>query len=124
MTHNTIEERIYMQSKHKRSISKRVVDNKPTSVISKEELVAYFQVPEENPNTIEEIPEGIDWVTSSALSQNKELVTEIEVLDQQPLQDTSFQLVPMHMRDRAKHEALHLLKNWKYKSRISLSSSS
>jgi hypothetical protein len=96
-----------------------VIDNKASIVISKEDLVEYFREPEEDLALIdlENLPADmdLDWITSSVLKQNKDCITDFKGYEEDIKKDDAqemIQIVSPHMRTRAKHEALSLIRDW------------
>lgn len=121
VTASTIEERIYKQSVHKKSISRRVIDNKPSAVISRNELTDYFQAPTADLGCIDvetDLPQSLDWISKSAVAQNKDHITACQLLEEQIDKKSVFQLVPANLKDKAKFEARTLLAKWKRVNRL------
>lgn len=123
VTTSTIEERIYKQCVHKKSISRRVIDNKPVAVISRDELTNYFQKPSPELGCIDvetDLPQSLDWISKSAVVQNSDHITACELLEEQVDKKNVFQLVPSNLKEKAKFEARTLLGNWKQANSIHL----
>lgn len=121
VTTSTIEERIYKQSVHKKSISRRVIDNKPAAVISREELTNYFQRPSADLGCIDvetDLPQSLDWISKSAVAQNSDHITACQFLEEKIDKKSVFQLVPSNLKDKAKLEARTLLSKWKRVNRL------
>lgn len=121
VTTSTIEERIYKQSVHKKSISRRVIDNKPAAVISREELTNYFQRPSVDLGCIDvetDLPQSLDWISKSAVAQNSDHITACQFLEEKIDKKSVFQLVPSNLKDKAKLEARTLLSKWKRVNRL------
>ncbi|KAG1441863.1 hypothetical protein G6F56_011301 [Rhizopus delemar] len=120
ITASSIEERIFAQSMHKKSISRRLIDNKISSVVSKEELKDYYVMPELNlPRAnMDDIRNHIqpDFVTYSALLQNKQYLTEFDIysIKAADVYDPTTKLTKEE-RETATAEALEFLKKWRKK---------
>ncbi|KAI9283300.1 P-loop containing nucleoside triphosphate hydrolase protein [Sporodiniella umbellata] len=119
ITCSTIEERIYTQSLHKRSISRRLIDNKISSVISKEDLKSYYVRPDVYLPLvdIDEIRNNIcpDYVTYEVLLQNKNYITDFDFYKIEPL-DVHIPTAQLTKKERkiAAMDALTFLKKWRH----------
>ncbi|CAO3700142.1 unnamed protein product [Rhizopus stolonifer] len=120
ITASSIEERIFAQSVHKKSISRRLIDNKISSVVSKEELKDYYVMPElDLPQAnMDDIRNYIqpDFVTYSALLQNKQYLTEFDIYSIKAVDvyDPTTKLTKEE-KEIAAAEALKFLKKWRQK---------
>ncbi|KAI7903223.1 P-loop containing nucleoside triphosphate hydrolase protein [Cokeromyces recurvatus] len=120
----TIEERIFAQSIHKRNITSRIIDNKKTIDVSKEEVKNYFALPSSNlkPINVDTVEESIknDFISFSCLKQNRDCITQFILHDQDKLDNTNYEdMLNMDEVDieQAKHEAKILLRKWKKRQR-------
>ncbi|KAI7868692.1 P-loop containing nucleoside triphosphate hydrolase protein [Mucor mucedo] len=118
ITASTIEERIYMQSVHKRSISKRVIDNKIATVISREDLVAYFQAPDADLGLIDMNKvdkKDVDWVTMGVLNKNTDTISSFKNYDDDidAKGSKGMPSLSLELRKSAQKDANKLFREWK-----------
>jgi hypothetical protein len=143
ITSSTIEERIFAQSLHKKSISRyildysrqcifpkhfyrRLIDNKLSATISKDELKEYYihpspDLPLANMNDIRKNVKP-DIVTYSALYQNKNYITECKLHDLETVDeyDPTTRLSKAQQKE-ALVEATEFLKKWRLNNMRSFS---
>ncbi|KAG0764140.1 hypothetical protein G6F29_008392 [Rhizopus arrhizus] len=126
ITSSTIEERIFAQSLHKKSISRRLIDNKLSATISKDELKEYYihpppDLPLANMNDIRKNVKP-DIVTYSALYQNKDYITECKLHDLETVDeyDPTTRLSKAQQKE-ALVEATEFLKKWRLNNMRSFS---
>ncbi|GAA5795683.1 hypothetical protein HPULCUR_001045 [Helicostylum pulchrum] len=125
ITATTIEERIYKQGVHKKSIFRRVIDNKQSAVISREELVRYFQEPDSDLGLIdlETQPSrsDMDWISNRVLEQNANTITEFhQYKDDNNSKDMGESSLTESLRSRAKQDAISIIREWKNDSRLNM----
>ncbi|KAI8083683.1 P-loop containing nucleoside triphosphate hydrolase protein [Thamnidium elegans] len=125
ITAATIEERIYKQSVHKKSISERVIDNKPSAAISKEELVRYFREPDSDLSLIDletqQSRSDMDWISNRVLEQNANTITEFrQYKDDNDAEDMDETFLTESLKLRAKQDAINIISDWKNESRFNL----
>ncbi|CAO3607453.1 unnamed protein product [Mucor fragilis] len=121
ITASTIEERIFTQSIHKRSISRRVIDNKASLAIAKIDLTKYYTMPSEDielislDDTSKDIKE--DGISYRALVEDAACISGFERHDQTLLEandeTTLFTINNPDDRAVAKEEARFLLNEYK-----------
>lgn len=121
ITSSTIEERIFTQSIHKKSISKRVIDNKAALAIAKIDLTKYYTLPSENielislDNTSQDIKK--DTISYKILLENAECISGFETHDHTLVEaDSETSLFTINNPDDraiAKEEARFLLHEYK-----------
>lgn len=66
---------------------------------------------------IDDVPRemDLDWITLSALQQNKDYITDFKEYEEDIKKDNAqemVQIVSPHMREKARHEALSLIRDW------------
>ncbi|CEG67667.1 hypothetical protein RMATCC62417_04064 [Rhizopus microsporus] len=122
VTASTIEERIFAQSVHKKSISRRLIDNKASMTISKEELKEYYIQPSLDLPAIDinKIRKELnpDFITYSALLKIKDHVTDFKLHDMDNAEEYDpYAKLSAPQRREAVSEASRLLKEWKRQRR-------
>lgn len=112
-------------TEEKKLINRRVIDNKPSAVISKEELVRYFQEPDSDLGLIDletqQLRSDMDWISNSVLKQNADTITEFNQYEDDnlsPIKNTDESSLPHSLRLRAKHDAIAIISEWKNESRL------
>ncbi|KAK4509141.1 uncharacterized protein ATC70_007491 [Mucor velutinosus] len=121
ITSSTIEERIFTQSIHKRSISRRVIDNKASLAIAKNDLTKYYTLPSEDIELIslDDTSEDIkkDGISYKVLTENAACISGFEAHDQTLVdangETTLFTINNPDDRAVAKEEARFLLREYK-----------
>lgn len=103
---------------------RRVIDNKAASIISKEDLVAYFQKPDAELKLIDMDDFAIkdmDWISSDVLKNNTDSITEFKryEADVDSTDDKGISsIMTRNLRDLAKKDALGLIREWRDHARF------
>ncbi|CAO0799489.1 unnamed protein product [Mucor circinelloides] len=121
ITASTIEERILAQSIHKRSISRRVIDNKASLAVAKIDLAKYYTLPSEDIELIslDDTSEDIkkDNISYNILKENAACISGFETHDQTLARADNesilFTITDPNDRAIAKEEARSLLHEYK-----------
>ncbi|GAN08532.1 conserved hypothetical protein [Mucor ambiguus] len=121
ITSSTIEERIFTQSIHKRSISRRVIDNKASLAIAKIDLTKYYTLPSKDIELIslDDANQDIkkDDISYKILVENAACISGFETHDQTLVEadneTTLFTINNPDDRAVAKEEARFLLREYK-----------